>query len=470
MNFLMLFSIIRGITSEFDVTNIQKGIILESDEVTVLQKDLNTETLKIVIEYPFQPVVFKKNVNNPTKCKTLLQEFDVERVQKSIDLYFMEAAKFLEIEKRQRRQALLIGTASLLGYFSHTLIDKFLGVKTTINTEKYLTEKIENIMCQDLNTRHQIFELKEELRAREIIDIYFKTIEYDNTKFEGGKIYNTQAQEIFEEICININTKEMCEYLVKFGEENVEIIGRGFTKKDLYTMQIKIHVPRVNEYRGFRIQVHKILLPTKQWYKTINLESEVISYNNRTVPGENCKGNEKFQLCEATREIAQLNLTETWKYETKYIENKCIPQIFEHFIVLTSKVKASIQYIRSEIETKILEKGLHIYARPEKTDILITCGKETFKILYSRFQNRTFEEVVSTKSVNLTFDTEIDNREILDFEQNNEKSRMGTFHTITLIVNFALILVVVYCVRNNRKIKPIVMEKCDTISVKSIKV
>ena len=384
-------NILQLCTSTFNFGNLNKGLIEENDPVFVLEKDLNGEIFQLTIKYPFQPAVFNKtSTSKSSKCRNLLENYTEEKVQNSINLYFEEGRKFLEQPHRQRRQALLIsGVAGILGYFTHSLVDSFTSVTHTIGTEKYMETKIQNLLCSDLNLQHRILEIREELRGDEIINLYFKTLEYDLNEFNKGRIQRTQAQDIFRQICHTLNEEEVCNYLIEFGTKNTELVGNGFIQNDIYQIQIRLFIPRLNGYQGELIKLHKVPLPSNTWFRNIILDTAAVRYHNKTIASKHCNGNHKIQICDYTQETSLLEYPELWTYETTYVKSMCIPTVFQNFIVLSAKVAGYIQFLSPDINTKHLNKGIHVYDRPNKTDIMITCNNEAYKILYTRFQNKT---------------------------------------------------------------------------------
>ena len=468
----LYISLLHLCSSNFNLENIEQGLIKEENSVLVLRKDMNDEILHLTIEYPFQPLVYNKssNLGEPSKCKNLLNQFTESRIQNSINLYFEEGRKFLETPHRQKRQALLISAAAgILGYFTHSLVDSFTSITHTVNTEKYMDTKIQNLLCSDLNLQHKILEIKEELRGDEITNLYFKTIEYDTNKFNEGNVHQTQAEELFRNICQTLNEKNVCDYLIEFGTKNIELIGNGFIQNDLYQIQVRLCIPRLTGIQGQYIKLHKVPLPSEKWYQNIVLDTTVVSYQNKTISSKHCTGNQKVQICDFTQELSLLQFPNLWSHETIYVENLCIPIVFQEFIVLSAKVSASIQYLSQEIETKQLTEGIHVYNRPNKVDILITCNKETYKILYSRFQDKNFSKIVDTEHINLTFTTNIESSQVIDY---SDHSHMKTTIILAFFVLLNAVTIFFSWCRIQRKIvvKPIPNTKWENESLKSIKI
>ena len=458
--------ILQLCTSIFNFENIDKGLITENNPVLVWQKDLNGEILHLTIKYPFQPAIFNKTTNSKSsKCSKLLENYTEEKIQNSINLYFEEGRKFLEQPHRQRRQALLIsGVAGILGYFTHSLVDSFTGITHTIGTEKYMENQIQNLLCSDLSLQHKLLEIREELRGDEIVNLYFKTIEYDINEFNKGKIQRTQAQEIFREICQTLNEAKVCNYLIEFGTKNIELIGNGFIQNDIYQIQIRLFIPRLTGFEGELIKLHKVPLPSTKWFKNIILDTAAVRYHNRTIASKHCTGNRKIQICDYTQEISRLDFPELWAHDTMYVESMCIPTVFQDFIVLSAKVPGYIQFLSPDIDTKQLNKGIHVYDRLNKTDILITCNNEAYKILYSRFQNKTFSKIVDTKHINLTANTDIDSNQVIGFSDHSHQST-----TVILMVSItinATVIICIWCLVKRRKIINFSMERTSVNSIK----
>ena len=119
------------------------------------------------------------------------------------------------------------------------VIECFLGIKHTIKTDKYLRDKIQNIFWKYLNIQHRIFEFKEELRADDIANLYFKTIDNDQNIFLKGRVGKTQAVTSFRKISQWINSRKIWDYINKFYYQNIIVLSQSFLEPDLHKIQIK---------------------------------------------------------------------------------------------------------------------------------------------------------------------------------------------------------------------------------------
>ena len=326
----------------------------------------------------------KSNTASDANCKsTILKTYKVNNtayaniLAKNIFRHAKDMFPYtIYAQERKKRQLMALLAGTLVGVIGKELLDFFRPTHHVVDTK--IRESIEKIVCEIANQRTTNFLLQFENFAKTVTAEYFDDLRREISTLARGSLEKTHAFKVIKAQCYAINGPDNCNNFELLGHNYVTLMGHGFENFG-YRIQVQIILPKLEKHEGQFVTISPILLPYKNSWKVKEIHEEFLQVNTIYFNPKKCSGKHRVFICRNSYYVPKSLQTDP-KFQTLNFEQKCIVEIKNMHIIISSHVQVTVQYMQPKIATTIFPAGVHEIKRHHVVATLILCDKETISV------------------------------------------------------------------------------------------